>query len=72
MAFSTNVTVGGVTRGFTFHNAMSVSSLRNRASEVMMIPNDSIAYVNGENVDEDFCLSDGDEVKFVKTSGKNA
>lgn len=46
-----------------------VGSVRKSLREVFNIPNDALAYVNGEEVKDDFVLESGSSLEFSKTAG---
>lgn len=48
----------------------SVSDVRNMLSQPLNIDVASRPVVNGETVEEDYVLEDGDELEFVKASGE--
>lgn len=48
----------------------SVSEIRNMLSQPLNIDAASKPVVNGETVNEDYVLEDGDELEFVKASGE--
>ncbi|MEI7765030.1 MAG: hypothetical protein WCI93_00425 [bacterium] len=48
----------------------SVTSVRNMLSQPLNIDSAAKPVVGGETVNEDYVLTDGDELEFVKSSGE--
>ena len=47
----------------------NVAEIRSSVSQILGLSGDEKAEVNGEKVDDNFYVSDGDEVEFVKEAG---
>ena len=48
----------------------TVADIRLMLSQALNIDPEAVPQMNGEQVDESFVLSEGDELEFVKASGK--
>lgn len=48
---------------------LSVAEVRKDQKEILNIADDADALVNGDKVDEDYILEEGDQLEFVKAAG---
>jgi len=46
-----------------------VADLKDQVDQLLNLSGDEETKVNGETVDDDYILEDGDEVEFVKSTG---
>lgn len=65
-----NKVISGVNQLEAGLAGQSVATVRNMLSQPLNIDVASKPVVNGESVDEAYCLEDGDELEFVKASGE--
>lgn len=50
-------------------NGRTVSDVRRTHSATLNIPTNATAFVDGEQVTNDYILEDGDELEFVRPAG---
>ena len=50
---------------------LRVGEVRRKYKEMLNIPSDAKALISGREVDEDYRLEPGDEVEFIKETGRS-
>ena len=47
-----------------------VNKIKNAVAQILSIPDDAIAFVDGEQVENDYVLKAGQRLEFLKESGR--
>jgi len=63
------VVCGANTQELEDFEGKSVSEVREGLAEALNIPDDARAIITGDNVNDGYCLQDGDVLEFVRPSG---